>query len=279
MAAPEYPQHAAFTAGAERADSRERPALFGGSVTDEKVLVLFSGGQDSTTVLAAAIHTHGIDNVYTLTIDYGQRHRLAECKASYYVRQALGFQPNDRGEILKLPNHMFETTSPLLSGAPLPEYETDADFEAGLQDTFIEGRNIVFLSIAANRAAARGISLIYLGISQADSGGYPDCREGFLNRMEAALRAGLDRERLVLIAPLLRLSKKETVELALNLQKLGSPVMEALAYSHTCYAGEVPPCGKCHACVLRANGFAQAQTPDPLISRLDANAEREASRV
>ncbi len=237
-------------------------------VDKTKAIVIFSGGQDSTTVLGAAIHAHGVENIYLLTFDYGQRHSI-ELEAAQHVADVYGI-PEEHREELKLPGNTLRSTSPLLSNEPVGQYESESDLPGGTEATFIEGRNILFLTIAGNRAASRGISLIYLGIGQEDFGGYPDCRAGFLTRMEAALRAGLDRQQLVVSAPLMHASKRETVATAVRLTEIGIPVMEALAWSHTCYRGHVPPCGKCHACILRDKGFTRYGIKDPLLERLEA---------
>lgn len=231
-----------------------------------KALVIFSGGQDSTTVLGAAIHTHGVDNVHTLTINYGQRHKI-ELRAARKVCDVYGVPPQNR-DVLVLPDDTLHSTSPLLSVAPVAQYDSEAALPGGTEATFVEGRNILFLVLAGNRAASLGIDLILIGVGQEDFGGYPDCREGFLTRMEAALRVGLDRERLVVSAPLMQMSKRATVETAVRLSEMGSKVLEALSWSHTCYKGSVPPCGKCHACILRAKGFDQYGIKDPLLLRL-----------
>jgi 7-cyano-7-deazaguanine synthase len=132
----------------------------------------------------------------------------------------------------------------------------------GLEDTFVPCRNMMFLTLAANRAYVLGASAIIIGVSQEDYGGYPDCRESFLTAAQAALNLGLDRK-LEIIAPLVHRTKRDTVELATELDG----ALEALGYSHTCYAGEFPPCGHCHACLLRQRGFTAAGIRDPLVVR------------
>ena len=103
-----------------------------------------------------------------------------------------------------------------------------------------------------------------------DYGGYPDCRSDFIGRMEDALVAGIwgaeSDKNIMVHTPLMWLTKKASVDLAISLPGC----MEALAYSHTCYNGSVPPCGKCHACLLRAKGFSDAGVADPLVERLAA---------
>ncbi|MBX9692042.1 MAG: 7-cyano-7-deazaguanine synthase, partial [Cyanobacteria bacterium] len=101
------------------------------------------------------------------------------------------------------------------------------------------------------------------GVSQEDYSGYPDCRESFIQNMEKALIAGLDRT-IRIVCPLMFLTKCETVQLAMSIPGC----MEALSYSTTCYNGTIPPCNRCNSCLLRAKGFSQASVEDPLLERL-----------
>ena len=125
------------------------------------------------------------------------------------------------------------------------------------------GRNIHFLSVAANRAYVLGVSNLVIGVSQEDFGGYPDCREDFMDKMATALSGGLGLP-MQIYAPLIRMNKQQTVLLANNIPGC----FEALAFTTTCYAGSAPPCGHCHACLLRAQGFDEAAVEDPLINRV-----------
>jgi 7-cyano-7-deazaguanine synthase len=133
-------------------------------------------------------------------------------------------------------------------------------------------RNALFLTIAANRAVRLGAKYVYIGVSQEDYGGYPDCRGPFISRIEDAINLALeDVAEVHIFAPLLYKTKKETVELAASLPGC----LEMMAYTHTCYNGDYPPCGHCHACLLRDKGFTEAGIEDPLITRF----HRENGRV
>jgi 7-cyano-7-deazaguanine synthase len=132
-----------------------------------------------------------------------------------------------------------------------------------LPASYVPGRNLIFLTFAAAYAYQRGIHDLITGVGQSDFSGYPDCREATLQALERVLYLGMEYE-IHLHTPLMHLSKAGTVRLAVE---LGPQVMEALAFSHTCYNGLVPPCGTCPACVLRAKGFAEAGIEDPLITR------------
>jgi len=220
----------------------------------QQALVVLSGGQDSTTCLYWAIAGFGRDNVQTLTFDYGQRHRLElDC-----ARQVAAFA---RVPHTVLPINTFAA----LGGNALTD-ETVAvtaalDPQTRLPNTFVPGRNLIFLTFAAACAYPRGIEHLVIGASQTDYSGYPDCRENTFKALEQALRLGMAAD-FTIHAPLMFLSKQETVELA---QALGA--LPAMVYTHTCYHGRQPPCGECPACVLRAKGFAEAGLLDPLVAR------------
>ena len=130
-----------------------------------------------------------------------------------------------------------------------------------LPNTFVPGRNIIFLTFAAAYAWQRDIGHIVTGVAQTDYSGYPDCRAGTLRSLQQTLRLGLESD-VTLHTPLMNLSKRETVLLA---REVGG--LDAMALTHTCYNGQVPPCGSCEACILRAKGFAEAAIEDPLLAQ------------
>lgn len=218
-----------------------------------RAVVVLSGGQDSTTCLYWAIDRYGTDKVETLTFDYGQRHRIElECAA-----RVAGFAG--------VPNAILPIdTFAALGGDALTD--TDVPVQAGVDDatglpnTFVPGRNLVFLTFAAAFAYRRGAANLVTGVAQTDYSGYPDCREGTIMSLQQTLRLGMDFD-VTIHTPLMHLSKKETVELARDLGAL-----PAMAHTHTCYNGKRPPCGTCPACELRAKGFAEAGVEDPLLA-------------
>ena len=223
------------------------------SAADARALVLLSGGQDSTTCLYWAIDRFGRDNVSTVAFDYGQRHRIElECAAA--IAEGAGVAHRC------LPIDTFSA----LGGDALTdagvEVASDVDASTGLPNTFVPGRNLVFLTYAAALAWQLGIRHLVTGVAQTDYSGYPDCREETLVALQQALRLGMESD-VQIHAPLMHLSKKQTVELA---QDIGG--LDAMALTHTCYNGERPPCGECPACVLRAKGFAEAGIEDPLLA-------------
>ncbi len=220
---------------------------------NEKALVVLSGGQDSTTCLYWAIDRFGLDAVSTITFDYGQRHRI-ELECAQRVAEFAGV------ENVILPIDTFAALGGDALTDPDIDVEQDVDAETGLPNTFVPGRNLVFLTFAAAYAWQRDIGHLVTGVAQTDYSGYPDCREGTITALQHSLRLGMESE-ITIHTPLMHLSKRETVELARDLDAL-----PALAHTHTCYNGQRPPCGVCPACELRAKGFAEAGIEDPLLA-------------
>ena len=225
-----------------------------------RALVVLSGGQDSTICLFKALSEN--DHVECVTFNYGQRH-VHEVDAAVKVAQMAGVEAHEIIHVGKL----LRSSSPLTSDNPLETYIDFASMDQIIGDrvelTFVPMRNAFFLTLAANIAISKNIHTVYTGVCEADNANYPDCRAAFINAQEDAINQALGISDFRIMTPLIRLTKAESIELA----KLMPGCMDALAYSHTCYAGEYPPCGKCHACVLRAEGFRQAGVDDPLIVR------------
>ena len=192
-----------------------------------------------------------------LTFDYGQRHRR-ELESAAKIAEMAGVpqQVVDLGPL-------FAGRSPLTDmSRQVEHYESAETLPGGLEDTFVPARNMLFLAVAANRAYVEDCDSMVIGVSQEDYGGYPDCRESFLTSMEGTIFQAMER-RIPIEAPLLHKNKKETVEMAAEFEGC----WEALAYSHTCYEGQYPPCGECHSCLLRSRGFREAGRVDPLLER------------
>ncbi len=217
----------------------------------QTALVVLSGGQDSTTCLYWALDRFGPGRVHAITFDYGQRHRIElDCAADVAAHAGV---PQ-----VCLPIDTFAALGGDALTDATVEISEQADPSSRLPNTFVPGRNLVFLSFAAAWAWPRHIGNLVTGVAQTDYSGYPDCRAGTLASLEQTLRLGMETD-IRIHAPLMSLSKKQTVELAVTLGAFG-----ALALTHTCYNGCRPPCGQCSACRLRAQGFAEAGIPDPL---------------
>jgi 7-cyano-7-deazaguanine synthase len=219
-------------------------------------LVVLSGGQDSATCLAVA--RKECDEVFSITFDYGQKHKI-EIYSAVNIARELDC-PN---EIIPLGDSILRSTSPLVSGARLDLYDGPNDLPNGIEQTFVPARNSLFLTIASNRAVWHNATQIYTGVCQEDYGGYPDCRHVFIVSMEAALNQGIGRDPWIKIeTPLMFLTKGQIVQLGKQLLK--DKFDKVMSLTHTCYAGVRGGCGYCHACILRDRGFSDAGIDDPL---------------
>jgi len=223
----------------------------------EAALVLFSGGQDSTTCLAWALDRFRA--VETISFEYGQRHGIElECRARIAERLKAEF-PQWRGKLGD--DHLVDlSVLGRLSETALTRDATIAFTESGLPNTFVPGRNLLFFTFAAALGYRRGIRHLVGGMCETDYSGYPDCRDDTLKALQATLSLGMDH-RFVMHTPLMWRDKRATWELA---RELGGDVLVELIReeSHSCYLGERGHrhdwgygCGQCPACELRAKGW------------------------
>lgn len=225
--------------------------------SDEAALVLFSGGQDSATCLAWALARFG--RVETLGFDYGQRHAVElECRET--LRDGLRAQNPLWKERLGMDHTLALGALGDISETALTRNAEIAMEKDGLPNTFVPGRNIIFLTFAAALAARRGIRHIVTGVCETDYSGYPDCRDDTIKAVQVALNLGMD-SRYVLHTPLMWIDKAETWKLTEELG--GTPLVSLINQeSHTCYLGDrgtLHPwghgCGECPACALRRAGW------------------------
>ena len=230
-------------------------------------LVLFSGGQDSTTCLADALSRYS--RVETLAFDYGQRHRV-ELDARLQVLTALRAQFPVWAERLGEDHLLDASVLGQVSETALTRDSAIAMQANGLPNTFVPGRNLLFLTLAAALAYRRGLDVIVTGVCETDYSGYPDCRDDTMKAMQVALSLGMDK-RLRIDTPLMWIDKAQTWQMACALgQATGLPnggqqlVDLIVEHSHTCYLGDRTQrhdwgygCGTCPACELRAKGFAR----------------------
>lgn len=225
----------------------------------DTALIVLSGGQDSTTCLyrAKEEHTH----VHAITFDYGQRH-VRELLAAKRVAEIAGVESH---EFVTLGKGILHSTSPLVSAAKLEQYRDSNSLPGGVEKTFVPMRNQLFLTIAANRAVELGARYIYTGVCQEDYGGYPDCRQVFIESLMETVNLSLDSDnhKVQFVTPLMDMTKAESIHMAMDIRYC----WETLAFTHTAYDGEYPPIGKDHATLLREKGFHEAGVPDPLILR------------
>ena len=227
------------------------------SDTPREALVLFSGGQDSATCLAWALNRY--ERVETVGFDYGQRHAV-EMAARLKVREGMVRVLPHLASRLG-PDHVIDLTG--FGAIGETAMTTDRAIEAGargLPNTFVPGRNLVFLTCAAALADRRGLGVLVGGMCETDFSGYPDCRRETIDAMERTLSLGLDKPSPI-ETPLMWLTKAQTWALAHELG--GEALVELIVEeSHTCYLGDRSErhawgygCGTCPACDLRARGW------------------------
>ncbi|MCY1646668.1 7-cyano-7-deazaguanine synthase QueC [Caulobacter sp. SL161] len=220
-------------------------------------LVVFSGGQDSATCLAWALERH--DHVETIGFDYGQRHRV-ELDVRADFREAITTKFPQWADRLG-PDHMLALPSLAAISDTALTSEREIAFNAtGLPNTFVPGRNLLFLTYAAAVAYRRGLKHLVTGVCETDFSGYPDCRDDTMKLLQVTLNLGTE-SRFVIDTPLMWIDKAQTWDLA---NDLGGELLVNLVieHTHTCYLGDRTRrhpwgygCGTCPACDLRAAGF------------------------
>lgn len=222
-----------------------------------RALVLFSGGQDSTTCLAWALDRY--EAVETIGFDYGQRHSVElNCRQPILdeFRSCFPDWAQQLGQ-----DHMLDLSLlGQISDTALTQSKAIAFEKSGLPNTFVPGRNLLFFTFAATIAYRRGLDVLVGGMCETDYSGYPDCRDNTLKALQVALSLGLDA-RMVVETPLMWIDKAATWKLASDLggERLVGLILE---HTHTCYLGQRTArhdwgygCGECPACVLRKNGY------------------------
>ena len=228
-----------------------------------RALVLFSGGQDSTTCLALALSKYA--HVETVAFDYGQRHRVeldARLQVLAHLKTQFPHWADKMGE-----DYLLDLS--VLGQVSETSLTRDMAFkmeEGGLPNTFVPGRNLVFLTLAAALAYRRNLEVIVTGVCETDFSGYPDCRDDTMKAMQLALSLGMDK-RFLIETPLMWIDKAQTWQLAQQLG--GQPLVDLIVEdTHTCYLGDRVHrhawgygCGECPACVLRARGFERFTAP------------------
>ncbi|MGE0642219.1 MAG: 7-cyano-7-deazaguanine synthase QueC [Nitrospira sp.] len=223
--------------------------------TSERAVVLASGGLDSTVAAAVARRDGYILSL--LTIDYQQRH-VVEVQRAKHVAQALGAEQH---VVVNVDLRAIGGSS-LTDTLTVPKDRSESELGHNVPNTYVPGRNLIFLSLAAAYAEAVGATVIYFGANVVDYSGYPDCRLEFIKAVEAVLRigtkAGMTGKHIEIRAPLLRLTKADIIRLGLS---LSAP----LHLTHSCYDphGSIA-CGHCDSCLIRKRGFAEVGVVDPI---------------
>ncbi|OOF65774.1 7-cyano-7-deazaguanine synthase QueC [Rodentibacter sp. Ppn85] len=209
---------------------------------NRKAVVIFSGGQDSTTCLFQAIADYGKENVETITFQYGQRHAIELAKAQWIAQDLDIKQTLVDTSVIKAITH-----NALIDQQTKIEQKNNE-----LPNTFVDGRNALFLLYAAIYAKGQGIQDIITGVCETDFSGYPDCRDIFIKSMNVTLNLAMDYQ-FNIKTPLMYLTKAQTWQLA---DELG--VLDYVQqHSHTCYEGVEGGCGCCPSCELRNKGLQQ----------------------
>ena len=220
-------------------------------------LVLFSGGQDSTTCLAWALDR--FEHVETIGFNYGQRHLVEmQCRDAVLVRLRRD-SPNWSSRLGE--DHVLDLSLlGQISDTALTQEKVIEFAATGLPSTFVPGRNLLFFTFAATIAYRRGLAALVGGMCETDYSGYPDCRDNTLKALQVAMSLGLDAP-MVVETPLMWLDKAQTWRLA---EDIGGPTLVELirTETHTCYLGERTHlhrwgygCGHCPACELRRSGY------------------------
>ncbi len=215
----------------------------------KKAVVLLSGGLDSTTCMSIAAK-EGYE-IYPLSFDYGQKHQreldAAKAVAQYYQVK--------EHRVIRLDNVGGSALTD--SSLQVPDYEGEGEIPV----TYVPARNILFLSYALGYGEVIGAEGIFIGISSVDYSGYPDCRPEFLQAFQkvadVGTKAGANGKVIEIMAPLMHLSKADTIRLASD---NGAP----LHLTTSCYRGGEKACGTCDSCTLRLKGFAEAGLKDPI---------------
>ena len=230
-------------------------------------LVLFSGGQDSTTCLAYALERY--ERVETIAFDYRQRHNVELTARLNVLREIKARFPQWATKLGE--DHLLDLA--VLGEVSETSLTRDTAFKMeanGLPNTFVPGRNLLFMTLAAALAYRRGLQVIVTGVCETDFSGYPDCRDDTMKALQLALSLGMD-QRFLIETPLMWIDKAATWELAQDLGgKSGQPnggqalVDLIVEHTHTCYLGDRTHrhawgygCGTCPACELRAKGYAR----------------------
>lgn len=221
----------------------------------QPVVVLASGGLDST-VTAAVARREGYD-LYLLTVAYRQRHGV-EVERAGQVAVALGA----RRHLIVDADLQAVGGSALTGEFPVPKNRTDLDRGRGIPITYVPGRNLIFLSLAAAYAEVLGASVIYFGANVLDYSGYPDCSPEFIHAFEATVqigtKAGVEGRGMEVRAPLLKMTKADII-------RLGMTLNVPFQLTHSCYdpIGALA-CGQCDSCLIRKRGFVEAGVVDPV---------------
>lgn len=208
-------------------------------MSQPRALVIFSGGQDSTTCLFQALQEYGHGHVEVISFNYGQRHQIELAKA-VFIAQDLNVK------------HTILDTSVMkeVTHNALMDDQADIKEEGPYPNTFVDGRNALFLLLAGSYAKSQGIHDVIIGVCETDFSGYPDCRDVFIKSMNVSMNLAMDYS-FNIKTPLMYLTKAQTWQLAADLGCLDY----IKTHTHTCYLGVEGGCHECPSCMLREQGL------------------------
>lgn len=222
--------------------------------SSRSAIILTSGGLDSTTCLAIA-KAEGFAPLYSMTFDYGQRHRN-ELDAANEIARHFGVAEH---RVIKIDLRQFGGSA-LTADIAVPKDRSDAQMTADIPITYVPARNTIFLSYALAWAEVLHCGDVYIGVNALDYSGYPDCRPSFIESFQQTARLGTKLTDFNIHAPLLHLSKAQIIQ-------RGTALGVDYSMTHSCYdpAPSGSSCGHCDSCVLRKKGFAEAGVKDPTV--------------
>ncbi len=219
-----------------------------------KAVCLLSGGLDSA-VAAAMARDEGYE-IFPLTVKYGQRHDK-ETVCARDIAMLWGVQ----WKVLQIEHPggsalTFDTEVPL-----------DRNIDESIPQTYVPGRNAIFITLAASYAEKIGAEAVFVGVNALDYSGYPDCRQDFIDAMNrvlaVGLKSGVEGAAIRVKAPLIHMTKVEIIE-------TGVALAVPFKYTWSCYVGGAVPCGRCDSCIIRADGFKKFGIDDPALPKVGA---------
>jgi 7-cyano-7-deazaguanine synthase len=234
--------------------------------TNDKAVVLLSGGMDSCVCVATACERHGAGNVALLHASYGQRTESREAKAFGAIADFYGVEQR----LMVRLDYFRAIGGSALTDAniavPQNELGAPGPKRSAIPVTYVPFRNAHFLSVAVSWAEAIGAAAVYIGAVAEDSSGYPDCRSEYYKVFQDLIRAGTRPEtRIEIVTPVIALKKSEII-------RRGIELSAPLHLTWSCYQNADEACGVCDSCLLRLRAFEEAGVPDPLPYRQAASA-------
>ena len=225
------------------------------NASSRAAIVLLSGGLDSATCLAIA-RADRFAPIFTMSFDYGQRHRH-ELGAAEKLSKQFGAQQH---RVIRIDLRQFGGSALTASDIPVPKDRDESQMTADIPVTYVPARNTIFLSYALAWAEVLGVRDVFIGVNAVDYSGYPDCRPEFVASFQQTARLGTRRTNFTIHAPLVHLTKAQII-------RRGVELGVDYGQTHSCYDPDPQgrACGRCDSCVLRKKGFEEAGVADPTV--------------